>query len=188
MSLYATQLTNAAGNPVNTGWTYLGSDCRSAKDAGPTRQPRVLTWTDVMSAIRQVGVPGAQVQGPRYTLVNLDTTFYTEPSTIDRSLVIIGYNVDVDVEPSTYTWHWGDGSTGTTATPGRPYPSADVTHTYVHATDDGQPLQLSVDVTYTARFRVDGGDWRDIPETLTISGRPRDLPVKQASAVLVAGH
>lgn len=188
MSLYALQLTGKNGQPVNGGWSYLGSECRNPKDAGPTQQPRLLTWTDVLSAIRQVGVPGASVKSPAYTLVNLKTTFYTDPATIDRPLTIIGYNVDVHVKPSTYTWHWGDGSTETTDTPGRPYPSTDVTHTYVHATDPGHVLQLSVDVTYTARYQVDGGDWQDIPETLTIAGQPEPLPVKQASAVLVAGH
>ncbi len=188
MSLYAMQMTNAAGNATPDGWTYLGSECRKPSDAGPTQQPRVLTWTDVLSAIRQVGVPGASVRGPDFTLVNLKTTFYTVPTIIDRPLTIIGYNVDVHVSPSTYTWHWGDGTTGTTDTPGHPYPSTDVTHMYVHATPPHQPLQVSVDVTYSARYRVDGGAWQDIPQALTITGEPRNLPVKQASAVLVAGQ
>ncbi len=47
-------------------------------------------------------------------------------------------------------------------------------------------MSLSVGVTYTARYRVDGGSWQTIPEVLTIPGTPRALPVKQASAVLVA--
>lgn len=188
MSLYAMQLTNASGQRVNRGWSYLGSQCRNPADAGPTRQPRVLTWTDVLSAIKQVGVPGASVQGPAYTLVNLDTTFYTQAAAIDRPLTIIGYNVEVHVQPSTYTWHWGDGSSETTNTPGHPYPSTDITHTYIHATDANQPVQLSVDVTYTARYRGGGGGWQAIPDTLTIAGQPRGLPIKQASAVLVADN
>lgn len=188
MSLYAMQLTNASGQHINSGWSYLGSECRNPSDAGPTKQPRVLTWTDVLSAIKQVGVPGASVQGPAYTLVNLDTTFYTQAAPFDRPLTIIGYNVVVDVQPATYTWHWGDGASETTNTPGHPYPSTDVTHTYIHATDANVPVQLSVDVTYTARYRVNGGVWQDIPETLTIPGPPKNLPIKQASAVLVAGN
>lgn len=119
---------------------------------------------------------------------NLDkaTTFYTEPTTVERDLVLIGYDVEVRAEPSTYTWHWGDGTSQTTDTPGSPYPSTEVTHTYVQATLPNQALQLSVDVTYTARYRVDGGAWQSIPETLTIAGEATDLPIKQASAVLVA--
>jgi len=187
MSLYSMQLTNTAGERVRRGWHYLGSECRNPRDAGPTKQPRELTWTDVLSAIRQVGVPGGTVEAPNYTLVNLDTTFYTEPASIDRTLVIIGYDVDIHVEPSTYTWRWGDGASDTTSTPGHPYPSTDVTHTYVHATPPNDALLLSVDVSYTARYRVDGGQWQQIPQTLTIAGQPTALPIKQASAVLVVG-
>jgi hypothetical protein len=188
MSLYARQLTDASGRTIKDGWTYLGSECRNPSDAGPTKQPRTLTWSDVLSAIRQVGVPAASVRGPRYTLVNLDTTFYTDRATIDRPLTIIGYDVEVHVQPSTYTWHWGDGTGETTDTPGRPYPSTEITHTYDHATASSQPMQLSVDVTYTARYRVNDGDWEEIPQALTIAGQPTSLPVKQASAVLVADN
>lgn len=188
LSLYAMQVTNAAGNSVNNAWTYLGSECRRPSTAGPTQQPRVLTWTDVLSAIREIGVPGGSVKGPDFTLVNLKTTFFTVPATIDRPLSIIGYDVNVHVAPSSYTWHWGDGATETTDTPGRPYPATDVTHTYRHATAAHQPLQVSVDVTYTAQYQVNGGVWQQVPDALTIPGQPRDLPVKQASAVLVAGQ
>ncbi len=45
---------------------------------------------------------------------------------------------------------------------------------------------MSVDVSYSARYRVDGGAWRDISDTLTIPGSTRDLPIKQAAAVLVS--
>lgn len=188
MSLYAMQLTDAAGNSLPRAWTYLGSECRKPSTAGPTQQPRVLTWTDVLSAIREVGIPSGSVKGPDFTLVNLETTFYTVPATIDRPLSIIGYDVDVHVAPKSYTWHWGDGTTETTDTPGQPYPATDVTHTYRSATAPHQPLQVSVDVTYTAKYQVNGGVWQQIPEALTIPGASRPLPVKQASAVLVAGR
>ena len=126
------------------------------------------------------------MQGPRFTLVNLKTTFYTQPPEVARTLTIIGYTVDVRISPSGYRWDWGDGTGSTTTTPGRPYPATDVTHTYTRATDDGIALVLRTDVTYTARYRVDAGAWQTIPDVLTIVGTPRQLPVKQASAVLVA--
>ncbi len=59
-------------------------------------------------------------------------------------------------------------------------------HTYTRSTDDGAGVSLRVDVTYTARYRVDGGGWQTIPDVLTIPGTPRALPVKQATAVLVS--
>ncbi|MGH3473190.1 MAG: hypothetical protein ACRDPG_14230 [Nocardioidaceae bacterium] len=145
-----------------------------------------LTWSDVLSAVRRVGVPALDVHAPRLTLVNLKTTFYTEPVTIDRRLTIIGYDVDVQVEPVAYVWTWGDGSQTTTTSPGRPFPARDVTHTYVHAADDQHPVELSVDVSYRARYRVDNGAWQRIPQRLTVAGPLTRMPVKQASAVLVS--
>lgn len=141
----------------------------------------------MLAEIRRVGVPGAEVHAPNYTLVNLDTSFYTDPEPINRGVTIIGYDVDVEVAPSAYTWHWGDGTTEATDLPGRPYPATDVTHTYSQATKDGGPLTLTVDVNYSARYRVDGGAWLDIPKSITVPGPATALPVKQASAVLVAG-
>ena len=73
----------------------------------------------------------------------------------------------------------------TTETPGRPYPAGDLTHTYTHATRDHGALALSVDVTYTASYRVDGGAWTTIPDQITIPGPPTALPVRQASSVIV---
>jgi hypothetical protein len=141
----------------------------------------------VVSAIRKVGVPTAEVSAPGYTLVNLETTFYTDPQQFTRTLSIIGYTVDVEVTPTTYTWHWGQGETTTTDTPGRPYPATDVTHTFVRHTHKGQPLNVAVDVGWVARYRVDGGAWIDIPETITVAGLATTMPVRQASAVLVEG-
>ncbi len=185
MWLYSLQVTDSSGRPVDSVWQYVTAQCRGIDEAGPVRQRRVLTWGDVLSAVRQVGIPEATVQAPGYTLVNLETTFYTEPSVIDRSLTLIGYAVDVNIEPTSYTWHWGDGSTTQTSTPGRPYPATDVTHTYRRATEAATPLALSVDVTYTARYRVDGGSWQTIPQNLTSTGPATSLPVKQAASVLV---
>ncbi len=130
-------------------------------------------------------MPPASVEGPDYTLVNLRTTFYTKVAAFDRSFVLLGFHVDVHITPASYIWTWGDGSTTTSHGPGRPYPARDVTHTYLHATDPGVTLPLRVDVAYRAEFRIDGGDWNSVTDQLVIAGTTRQLPVKQASAVLV---
>jgi hypothetical protein len=183
MALWLRQTRSANGDPLRQGWTIDHFECRSLADAGPVR--RQVGWVDVVDAVRRVGIPPGDIHAPHFTLVNLETTFYTRPHRIDRVLRILGYAVDVEIHPSRYTWHWGDGTSQTTATPGRPYPSHDVTHTYRHATETNHDLALSVDVTYTGRYRVDGNAWTAIPQPITISGPPTALPVKQASAVLV---
>jgi hypothetical protein len=177
------QLTNAAGDPVTDSWHLDHAECRDPQDLGDLR--RTMTWRDVLTEVRTITIPATEVEAPSYTLVNLDTTFYTEPSTIERTLTILGYTVDVTITPSSYTWHWGDRTTTTTTEPGEPYPSDDVTHTYVHATHGAHSRSLSVDVTYQVRYRVDGGTWATIPDTITIDGPTTELPIRQASAVLV---
>ncbi|HEY7043572.1 MAG TPA: hypothetical protein VH419_07890 [Nocardioidaceae bacterium] len=141
----------------------------------------------MLAAVRRIGVLPSHVEGPRFTLVNLETTFFTTPHPVSRSLTLIGFDVDVRVTPTSYSWHWGDGTSQQTSSPGRPFPARDVTHVYRQHTDNGAPLALRVDTVYTARYRVDGGPWQQIPEALTIPGPATALPVKQASAVLVAG-
>jgi hypothetical protein len=167
-------------------WHYFRSECRDPNKVGPTKR-RQLSWNDIRAAIKRIGVPPATVEGPDYTLVNLRTTFYTKAAPFDRSFVLLGYHVDVHITPMSYIWRWGDGSTTTTRRPGRPYPARDVTHTYLHATDSGTSLPLRVDIAYSASFRIDGGDWVRVSDRLVIAGTTRQLPVKQASAVLVPG-
>ena len=185
-TLWVRQLTDTNANVVRDGWTTQQTECRDPQEVGLVAQQRALTTQDVITALRRLGVPAATVEAPQYTLVNLETTFFTRPETIDRSLTIIGYTVDVQIAPSSYRWSWGDSTITSSRTAGQPYPSKDVTHTYLRATDPNSSVALRVDVTYAARYRVDGGPWQTIPDVMTIPGPPTDLPVKQAAAVLVA--
>jgi hypothetical protein len=170
------------GEPA-AAWTDIRSECRYP--AAPRDQPRTLTTADVLSAIRSIGLPTNQIHGPAYTLVNLDTTFSTTPHPLHRTLTILGYTVTINAQPTTYTWNWDDGTTTHTSTPGRPYPHTDITHTYTHPTDHQPPLTPSIDTTYHARYRVDHGPWTTIPDPITTHGPTHQLPVKQATAVLV---
>ena len=52
-------------------------------------------------------------------------------------------------------------------------PTQDVVHTYTGL----DPVEPSVDTVYSGRFRVNGGEWENIEETVTVAGearRPRD--------------
>ena len=137
----------------------------------------------VLTALRRLGLPSleARTQPEDKTLVNFATIFYATPQPFTRTITLLGQSVDVEATPSSFTWHYGDGTSTTTSTPGAPYPAKDVTHNYV---DAHTTVQTSVDVTYSARFRVGNGGWQDIPETVTIAGPATALRISEATAVL----
>jgi hypothetical protein len=105
LGLWVMQITDASGKPVDDDWNLVHVECRDPDDLGETR--RTITWQDVLTEVRTIEIPAAAVKAPSYTLVNLDTTFYTEPDTIDRTLSILGYTVDITITPASFTWHWG---------------------------------------------------------------------------------
>lgn len=141
----------------------------------------------MLTALRRIGLPAleAKTQPADKTLVNFETIFYAEPESFRRTITLLGQRVEVEATPSTYTWHHGDGTSTQTSTPGARYPAKDVIHEY---TDAHVTVTPSVDVTYTARFRVNGGAWQDIPETVTISGPAGSLRIAEATAVLSGSY
>jgi hypothetical protein len=154
--------------------------------ATATARPQV-TQGVVLTALRRIGLPSLQAhtQPEGKTLVNLATIFYTRPHAFTRTVTLLGQRVQIHATPSSFRWHYGDGSVGTTSTPGAPYPAKDVTHSYA---DAHRTVQTSVDVTYTARFRVGNGGWQTIPGAVTIAGPTSPLRVSEATAVLSGNY
>lgn len=137
-----------------------------------------------LRALRRVPLPPSvlQVQPPNgKTLVNFETNFFTEAVPFERTVRILGQRVDLRIRPTAFTWHFGDGTTRTTSEPGAPYPRLDVTHAYRRK---GR-VTPSVDTTYGADYRVDGGPWRPVSGTVTIAGAPQTLAVLTARPTLV---
>ncbi len=162
-------------------WTPDDIVCLDAEDP---ETPRPTVTPDlVLREVRRIGLPALQiqVQPAGATLVNFDTIFYAEPEPFARTVQLLGYSVDVEATPSTYGWSFGDGQGATTDGPGAPYPAKDIVHSYTDADVVAQP---SVDVTYEIRFRVDGGEWQSIDETVTAVGPTADVEVKEAAPVL----
>lgn len=151
-----------------------------APDAADRRE---LTPGDILRAAREIGLPSLEVkiQPGEETLVNVETIFYAQPQTFQRSIELLGYDVDLVAEPASYHWVHGDGTSRSTSTPGKPYPAMDVTHRYREPADG---VRARVDVTYRVRYRVDGGAWQTIGQTLVASGPAAELDVKEAAPVL----
>lgn len=168
------------------GWELAGNECVSFDPENPparfTALPQV-TAALVLRELRRVGLPDLQirVQPADKTLVNFETIFYAEPQPFERRLRLLGQDVDVRAEPSSFNWAFGDGATMRTEVPGAPYPDKTIVHEYADARVTVEP---SVAVTYTAEFRVDGGGWQPIAETITIPGPPTDLRITEATPVL----
>ncbi|WP_160009379.1 PKD domain-containing protein [Nocardioides sp. AX2bis] len=138
----------------------------------------------VAEALRRVPLPAAviEVQPPNgRTLVNFDTNFFTAAGDLDRTITLLGQQVDLQISAASYTWVFGDGQSLQTTSPGAAYPQLDVTHRYLGAGE----VEVRVDVTYTAQFSVEGGPFAPVPGSVTVAGGPEPLQVVEARPTLV---
>jgi hypothetical protein len=169
----------------------LGEQClmQSAAALADVAPPQVTPGM-VLAAFRRVALPDSQLTiappGGK-TLVGLDTILSTEAEPFTEVLTLLGQRVELAIEPAQFTWVHGDGTSQTTDEPGVPYtegrPMSDyVAHRYAAVAEQ---LALRVDTTWSARFRVNGGPWQDVGDTVTIEGPPVGLEVVEAEPNLV---
>ncbi len=189
-SHYSREVTIQSGSRAEVGsWTYHGAECITFDPDNPpasvTGAPALpaVTWQMVLREVERMGLPSlrVQVQPEDKTLVNFRTNFYAEPQAFERQITLLGQTVDVRAEPTRFHWTFGDGGADATESAGSPYPGLEVTHAYSDAQVTVRP---SVDVTYAAEFRVDGGPWQEIAQTVRIGGPPVPLRVVEATPVL----
>ncbi len=171
--------------PVDAEVGTYGCRTYQPEDAEAQDDERELTEGDIVRAVREIGLPrlDVTVEPGDSTLVNAATNFYTDPEAFARSIDLLGFDVDLQASPITYTWIHGDGSRADTTQPGQPYPDLDVTHRY---REPATVVRPHVDVTYRVRYRVDGGAWTTLGQTLTATGPSTDLAVNEAAPVLTA--
>lgn len=166
--------TDEAGNHV-----YDWTGC--PEEAPMTPQ---LTVGMIARAFQRIPLPASplNIQPPNgRTLVNFDTNFYTEDQSFDRTVRLLGRRIDLHITVASYTWHFDDGEQLTTSKPGAPYPHLQITHSYLRTGDYAPTL----DTTYVADYRVDGGAWQTVPGSVTIEGDPEQLTAIEARPVLV---
>ncbi|MFL6154983.1 MAG: hypothetical protein ACJ72D_02750, partial [Marmoricola sp.] len=157
-------------------WILLGVNCRSDATATPTP---AITPALVAHAFQRLPLPRLDVvvQPDAKTLVNLDTIFHTEASPLGRDVTLLGQRVQLAITPSRFRWVFGDGATLVTDNPGAAYPSRTITHRYLRADVTMVP---HVEVSWTARYRVNGGAWADVPGTVLTIGPNTPLRVVEA--------
>ncbi|TDW90656.1 PKD domain-containing protein [Kribbella pratensis] len=148
-------------------------------------RPQDVRWEQVRSEAKDLTFPGlsVKVQPNGRTLVNLDTIVYTDDSKVSTATVtLLGFPVVVEATPISYTWNFGDGSPAlTTSTPGKPYPSKEITHKYMKRGTVG----LTLTTSYAARFNVAGTGWQYVAGTIPVTGPTTALQVREAIPVLV---
>jgi hypothetical protein len=160
------------------------NSCGEPRDHEETSdEGTVITPGMAAEAVSEVPMPSLElhVQPDGQTLVNVDTIFFAEPKVFKTSIELLGVTVDIEARPVRFTWVHGDGTKQTTTTPGRAYPSKDVTHRYLRP--GSAPAQ--VDTTYAVRFAIDDGDWIELGDQLTASGESTAVEVREALPVLV---
>jgi hypothetical protein len=162
---------------------YTGPCKPSEADAKPSLPALVL------QAFRRVPLPEPRlsIQPPKgKTLVGLETIFSTKAEPFTRTLNLLGRAVTLRIEPSSFLWRHGDCTTQTTDWAGKAWdhdsPDIDgyLTHVYEHTGE----VRPSVEVTWSAEFRVGGGAWREVNGTVTRAGSPVALSVLEGQPVL----
>jgi hypothetical protein len=177
--LYWVQRSNDGGAT----WFWHARTCLTDEERDSLQ---VITWHQVWSRMKNLDWAEAElvIQPPDgRTMVNLKTNFYTtttEPTS--KPIKLLGQKVEIEATPAEYTWHFGDGETRSGSDPGAAYPDLRITHVYL---DAGVTVSPSVDVTYQGQYRVNGGNWTAIPQTLTVPGTPVTLQVLSATPHLV---
>ncbi len=172
------------------GWNYLASTCFA--DEAPSGP--VLSLPMIVEAFHLTPWATARVATQpegNVTLVGLKTFFRVswsaegfepgEVEVIDPGRML-GMRVEIRPKLVGFTYVFGDGTKfGPTTSAGGRYPSGDITHAYQH----GGAYATRVQVTWGGDFRVNGGPWTVIPDTVTVEGPPTTVQVKTARAVLV---
>jgi hypothetical protein len=170
-------------------WEFRGISCfPDLVGGGPA-----LSMDMIISAFHDTAfsVPSINIQPEGdVTLVTLPTYYEVrfpaegyEPAEID-TVSLLGFSVDIRPRLDAVTYHFGDGATaGPTTDLGGPHPTGGIVHEY----SQKGSFPVRADITYGGQFRVNGGDWSDIPGTATITGTESTLTVMESRARLVTG-
>ncbi len=141
--------------------------------------PRHTPWAKTQVTTQPAG---------NVTLIGLDTYYQVnwstagyQPGEVD-TVDLLGYAVQIRPKLDHFTYVFGDGETfGPTTYLGGVYPTGTITHRYLTAGVNSS----RVDTTFGADFRIDGGAWAPIPDTVTVPGPATAVTVRTATARLV---
>ena len=172
------------------------ADCVSfvsppAPEPGPARQPdrpprpspEALAAAAFERVIELAPRPALDIAPVRLGLTGLPSFFWVgnDLAPVTATAGVPGLTVTAEARPSEYAWDFGDGSTRSTQHPGRPWTrrrDGNVGHLY----ETKGRYEPAVDVVWVARWRVNGGPWRDLGYFSTTGSI--DYTVREMIAVL----
>ena len=133
----------------------------------PTKRPKPSgspsKVTDSLADKILQSLPTLQVayQPEGAALVRVPVIFFTDlPTFFNKDFKILGETVRINVKPRSL-WNFGDGNTLLTSKPGKPYPDAEITHSY---SVPGTYL-VSVSTIWQGSFTI-GDVTKEIPGTI----------------------
>lgn len=143
----------------------------------------------VLRAFQRVPLPEPQlsIQPPKgKTLVGLETIFSTRVEAFTRDLNLLGREVELRITPSSFRWLHGDTSSQTTDWPGKAWSNdePDIDGYITHVYERTGTVRPSVEVTWSAQYRVGNGSWQDVSGTVTRAGGAVELQVVEGEPVL----
>ena len=129
--------------------------------------------------IRQL-LPAASIfQQPQSgILIREPVIFWTDsPQSFKKSLRLLDVKIDLDLSAK-YLWSWGDGTTFETDLIGAPFPSFEITHTYLNS----GVKKVGLMINWSGRYRLDGGVWLQIPGVIT-TNQSNQIQIMKARTV-----
>lgn len=181
----------APGTSEVSDWEQVGTTCLPDLVPGAVKRPSVAMIINAFHLTPWAkGTISTQPKGD-VTLVNLKTFYQVnwsaagfQPGEVEsiNPATMYGFRVEVRPKLVNYVYHFGDGATdGPTTSPGGVWPDGDVIHTYTRRGE----FTSYVEVTFGADFRVNGGPWIEVPDTVTVAQPGTVVTVKEKRAVLV---
>ena len=111
-------------------------------------------------------------------LIREPVIFWTDsPQIFKKSLLLLDVKIDLDLSAK-YLWSWGDGSTLETQLIGAPFPSFEITHTYLNS----GVKKVGLMINWSGRYRLDGGVWLQIPGVIT-TNQSNQIQIMKARTV-----
>lgn len=161
-----------------------GPAARRRPDANPRPSPLTLASRAYERVVSLAPAPDLSVAPARLGLTGLRSFFWVsnELPPVTATAGVRGLTVTAEARPVRYLWDFGDGITRRTRHGGRPWTAArsgNVGHVY----ETKGRYEPSVGVVWAARWRVNGGPWRDLGYFSTTGSA--EYPVREMIAALV---